>query len=87
MVNTYDLLQLKKLRSKSFYIENIYFKMYSSVKFYDEIYYVCKSNFICVKKGIIKATYNDRRKNPAIIIAKHSKLKHFTSLNFHVILI
>jgi len=86
MVNMYDLLQLKKLCSKSFYNENIYFKMYSLVKFYDDIYYVCKLNLICVKKGAIKGTYNDKRKYPAIIITKH-KLKHFTSLDFHVILI
>jgi len=40
-----------------------------------------------VKKDIIKVTYNDRRKYPAVIIAKQGKLKHFTSLDFHVILI
>jgi len=51
--------------------------MYSLVKFYDDIYYVCKSNLICVKKDIIKVTYNDRRKYPAIIIAKHGKLTFY----------
>jgi len=45
--------------------------MYSLIKFYDSIYYVCKSILICMKKGIIKVTYNDRRKYLAIIIAKH----------------
>jgi len=56
--------------------------MYSLVKFYDNIYYVCKSNHICVKKGITKVTYKDRRQYQAIIIAKNGKLKHFTSLDF-----
>jgi len=56
--------------------------MYSLVKFYDNIYYVCKSNFICVKKGITKVKYKDKRQYQAIIIAKNGKLKHFTSLDF-----
>jgi len=86
MVNTYDLLQLKKLCLKSFYIENIYFKIYFLVKFYGDIYYVCKSNLICVKKDIIKVTYNDRRKYQAIIIAKYGKLEHFTNLDFVILI-
>jgi len=48
--------------------------MYALVKFYDGIYYVCKSKFIAVNKGVINAMYSDRRKYPASIIAKNGKL-------------
>jgi len=51
--------------------------MFSLVKFYDDIYYVCKSTVISKKKGITKVTYSDKKKYPAIIIAKNGKLKHF----------
>jgi len=48
--------------------------MYALVKFYDGIYYICKSNLIAVNKGVIKAIYSDRRKYRANIIAKNGKL-------------
>lgn len=51
--------------------------MYALVKFYDDIYYVCKSNFITINKNIIKVTYSDKRKYPANIIAKNGKWKYF----------
>ncbi|XP_067208798.1 uncharacterized protein [Linepithema humile] len=44
--------------------------MYALVKFHDGIYHVCKSNLITCK-GVTKATYSDRRKYPANIIAKN----------------
>lgn len=50
--------------------------MYALVKFHDGIYHVCKSNLITCK-GVTKATYSDRRKYPANIIAKNGKLEFF----------
>ncbi|XP_029170146.1 uncharacterized protein LOC114939876 isoform X4 [Nylanderia fulva] len=47
--------------------------MYSLVKFYDGIHYVCKSNTISVSKGIIKATYSNRRRYTANILARNDK--------------
>ncbi|XP_018393352.1 PREDICTED: suppressor of Mek1-like, partial [Cyphomyrmex costatus] len=45
--------------------------MYALVKFYDDVYYVCKSNVITVNKGLTKAKYSDNRKYLAAIIAKN----------------
>jgi len=45
--------------------------MYALVQFYDDIYYVCKSNRITTTKNITKATYSDGRNYAANIIAKN----------------
>lgn len=61
--------------------------MYALVKFYDGIYYVCKSNFITINKGITKVTYSDKRRYPASVIAKNGKLKYFICLTFLISLL
>ncbi|XP_029162893.1 serine/threonine-protein kinase atg1-like isoform X2 [Nylanderia fulva] len=45
--------------------------MYTLVKFYDDIYHVCTSNQITIKKNVTKATYSDKRSYPAIILVKN----------------
>lgn len=47
--------------------------MYALVKFYDDIYYVCKSSTIIVSKGITKAMYSNKCRYAANILAKNGK--------------
>jgi len=56
--------------------------MYALVKFYDDVYYVCKSNRIITTKNVTKAIYSDKRSYAATILAKNGKLNIlcFTSL-------
>jgi hypothetical protein len=50
--------------------------MYTLIKFYNNDYYVCKSDLITINDGVIEATYSDQRKYAAEIIAKNGKFEH-----------